>query len=37
MFIDREDILNLYVANNLPLPSKAQPLPDLDPWANPPF
>jgi len=24
MFIDREDILNLYVVNNLPLPDKAQ-------------
>jgi len=23
MFIDREDILNLFVVNNLPLPSKA--------------
>ncbi len=38
MFIDREDILNLYVANNLPLPAKAQPAPDTDPWShNPPF
>lgn len=37
MFIDREDILNLYVANNLPLPTKAQPPPDPDPWGNPPF
>src|SRR3984957_2881475 len=37
MFIDREDILNLYIVNNLPLPTKAQPPPDPDPWGNPPF
>jgi hypothetical protein len=37
MFIDREDIMNRYVANNLPLPTKAQPPPDPDPWGNLPF
>lgn len=40
LFIDRDDILNLYVANNLPLPSAALPTPS-DPWATrrdePPF
>ena len=40
MFIDRDDILNLYVVTNLPLPAAA--LPDTtDPWAiatdDPPF
>ncbi len=33
MFIGREDILNLYVVANLPLPSGAQPPPADDPWA----
>jgi hypothetical protein len=37
MFIERDDILNLYVANNMPLPTKAQPPPDPDPWNSPPF
>lgn len=32
MFIDRNDILNLYVVTNLPLPSAALP-PTSDPWA----
>lgn len=41
MFIDRDDILNLYVVTNLPLPQAAQPLAD-DPWGaaahdDPPF
>ncbi len=40
MFIDRDDILNLYVVNNLPLPAAALPTPS-DPWATkrdePPF
>jgi hypothetical protein len=37
MFIDRDDILNLYVVTNLPLPSAAMP-PASDPWnADPPF
>ena len=34
MFIDRDDILNLYVVTSLPLPAEAT----LDPWtADPPF
>jgi len=41
MFIDREDILNLYVVVNLPLPTGALPLGPVDPWAavgdEPPF
>lgn len=41
MFIDRDDILNLYVVTNLPLPSKALPSTPSDPWAagrdDPPF
>jgi len=41
MFIDREDILNLYVVTNLPLPAGALPPPIPDPWASgsdePPF
>jgi Restriction endonuclease len=39
MFIDRDDILNLYVVSNLPLPKGAQPPPAAtdDPWATPPF
>lgn len=40
MFIDREDILNLYVVTNLPLPAGALP-PPQDPWSGtadePPF
>lgn len=40
MFIDRDDILNLYVVTNLPLPDAAVPTP-ADPWPNgtdePPF
>ena len=31
MFIDRDDILNLYVVANLPLPAGALP-PPVDPW-----
>jgi hypothetical protein len=34
MFIDREDILNLYVVTNLPLPPGAVPAAPLDPWAG---
>lgn len=34
MFIDRDDILNLYVVTNLPLPAAALP-PESDPWATP--
>lgn len=34
MFIDRNDILNLYIVNNLPLPTAAMP-PVEDPWATP--
>lgn len=37
MFIDRTDILNLYVVTNLPLPAKALPV-EADPWdSEPPF
>lgn len=40
MFIDRGDIINLYVVNNLPLPAGALPTAD-DPWSTrgdaPPF
>jgi hypothetical protein len=40
MFIDRDDILNLYVVTNLPLPDSALP-PAVDPWTagtdEPPF
>jgi hypothetical protein len=40
MFIDRDDILNLYVVTNLPLPAGALPAP-IDPWSTssdePPF
>lgn len=40
MFIDRDDILNLYVVANLPLPDAAVPAP-ADPWStsadDPPF
>lgn len=34
MFIDRDDILNLYVVTNLPLPAAAL-APEPDPWATP--
>ena len=38
MFMDRNDILDLYTVNNLPLPVKAPPPADADdPWSNPPF
>ncbi|GGU96110.1 hypothetical protein GCM10010182_10870 [Actinomadura cremea] len=41
MFIDRDDILNLYVVTNLPLPAGALPPTPLDPWDStrdtPPF
>lgn len=38
MFMDRDDILNLFVVNNLPLPGAALP-PVTDPWSveDPPF
>ncbi len=40
MFIDRDDILNLYVVANIPLPDAAVPIPP-DPWTTsadePPF
>jgi hypothetical protein len=34
MFIDRDDILNLYVVTNLPLPAGALPK-TPDPWNAP--
>ncbi len=39
LFMDREDILNLYVVTNLPLPASAAPPPPDDPWSSssPPF
>lgn len=40
MFMDREDILNLYVVTNLPLPAGALPPPAASPWSTsdePPF
>ena len=41
MFMDRDDILNLYVVTNLALPPAALPAPTTDPWAlpsdDPPF
>lgn len=41
MFMDRTDILNLYVVTNLPLPARALPPPNADLWgvgsAEPPF
>ncbi|MBN9106842.1 MAG: hypothetical protein J0I14_17770 [Propionibacteriaceae bacterium] len=40
MFMDRDDILNLYVVTSLPLPSGALPPTPSDPWAlvdEPPF
>ncbi|MBB5153325.1 hypothetical protein [Saccharopolyspora phatthalungensis] len=36
MFIDRDDILNLYVVTNLPLPAGALQV-ERDPWGEPPF
>ncbi|WP_021593133.1 hypothetical protein [Actinomadura welshii] len=40
MFMDRDDILNLYVVTSLPLPEAVQPK-AIDPWASssdkPPF
>lgn len=36
MFIDRDDILNLYVVTNLPLPAGSLPV-LRDPWDEPPF
>jgi hypothetical protein len=40
MFMDRTDIINLYVVTNLPLPAKALPQ-EPDPWrvdsTEPPF
>jgi hypothetical protein len=37
MFLDRDDILNLYVVANLPLPAAAIPV-AADPWTeDPPF
>jgi hypothetical protein len=37
IFMDREDIVNLFVVTNLPLPSAAWPSP-VDPWSSdPPF
>ena len=32
MFLDRDDILNLYVVTNLPLPAGALPPSPADPW-----
>lgn len=38
LFMDREDILNLYVVTNLPLPSAAWPRAELNPFdGEPPF
>ena len=41
MFMDRDDILNLYVVTNLPLPAGALPPSPADPWTvagdEPPF
>ena len=36
MFMDRDDILNLFVVTNLPLPSGAWPA-TASPWDDPPF
>lgn len=33
MFMDRDDILNLYVVTSLPLPEKARPSLPQDPWS----
>jgi hypothetical protein len=35
MFLDRDDILNLYVVTNLPLPAGAVPPATSDPWSGP--
>jgi hypothetical protein len=35
MFIDRDDILNLYVVANVPLPAVALPPAPADPWGRP--
>ena len=35
MFLDRDDILNLYVVTNLPLPVGAVPPATSDPWSQP--
>lgn len=42
LFMDRNDVLNLYIVTNVPLPDGAQPAvePHLDPWTStddPPF
>jgi hypothetical protein len=40
LFMDRDDILNLYVVTNLPLPEGALPAPAPSPWSTsdePPF
>jgi hypothetical protein len=37
MFMDRDDILNLFVVTNLPLPSGALPAPDPFDDDDPPF
>jgi hypothetical protein len=37
MFIDREDILNLFVVTNLPLPAAALPTPEQTNYSNLPF
>lgn len=37
MFIDRDDILNLYVVTNLPLPERAIPRSPVRRFAEPPF
>ncbi|WP_271909873.1 hypothetical protein [Vreelandella alkaliphila] len=37
LFMDREDILNLYIANGLPLPQKALPIEDAEFDNNIPF
>ena len=34
MFMDRDDILNLYVVTNLPLPADAPPPSPADPWVT---
>ena len=34
MFMDRDDILNLYVVASLPLPEGALPLSPSNPWAT---
>lgn len=36
MFLDRDDILNLFVVTNLPLPEAARPALLKDPWVTPP-